>query len=163
MADLPLLDLHAAGVIPDANPNLADGCWTGWSGRQCSVWNQDRSAAQGSPNHSVADSPRGNGHRSPGPLHGEHPACSRVVGGAVIPGGWVSERLRMDRAAVKLVRNLIEKRRVIPPICRGGWAPTQVGGSSPVSRRNGFSARSGLRRDLLNSSTSVRVEKKEMT
>ncbi|PYS96832.1 MAG: protease [Acidobacteria bacterium] len=72
-------------------------------------------------------------------------AGSEDFAGVVIPGGWAPDRLRQDPAVLKLVRDLMEKRRVVAAICHAGW----VLASADVVRGRRLTCYQAIRDDMV--------------
>lgn len=39
----------------------------------------------------------------------------------IIPGGWAPDKIRMNEAALEIVRQAVKSERVVAAICHGGW------------------------------------------
>jgi len=72
-------------------------------------------------------------------------ARSEDFAGVVIPGGWAPDRLRQDPAVLKLVRDLVERRRVVAAICHAGW----VLASADVVRGRRLTCYQAIRDDMV--------------
>jgi protease I len=71
--------------------------------------------------------------------------------GVVIPGGWAPDRLRQDRAVLKLVRDLFETKRVVAAICHAGWVLASAG----VARGRRLTCYQAIRDDLVHAGAEV--------
>ena len=47
--------------------------------------------------------------------------------GLVVPGGFMPDRLRRERAVLELVRQFDAARKLIAAVCHGGWIPISAG------------------------------------
>ena len=65
--------------------------------------------------------------------------------GVVIPGGWAPDRLRQDRAVLKLVRELFEAKRVVAAICHDGWVLASAG----IAKGRKLTAYKAIRDDMI--------------
>ena len=50
-------------------------------------------------------------------------ARSADFAGLLIPGGFMPDKLRRDRAVLRLVRDFAEAGKLVAAICHGGWIP----------------------------------------
>ncbi len=65
--------------------------------------------------------------------------------GVIVPGGWAPDRLRQDKAVLKLVKDLFEARKVVAAICHAGWVLASAG----VVRGRKLTAYKAIRDDLI--------------
>ena len=49
------------------------------------------------------------------------------LAGVVIPGGWAPDKLRQDEGVLRLVRGVMERKRVVAAICHAGWVLASAG------------------------------------
>lgn len=47
--------------------------------------------------------------------------------GVVCPGGWSPDKLRRDPNVLQLVREFVEREKLVAAICHGGWIPASAG------------------------------------
>ncbi|RMF07335.1 type 1 glutamine amidotransferase [Candidatus Woesearchaeota archaeon] len=45
----------------------------------------------------------------------------------VIPGGWAPDFMRLDKEALRIVREMNEKNKIIAAICHAGWVLSSAG------------------------------------
>jgi protease I len=67
-------------------------------------------------------------------------------GGAVIPGGFMPDKLRRDPCVLELVRQFDSSSKLIAAICHGGWVPISAG----VYRGVRVTGSLGIKDDLVN-------------
>lgn len=72
-------------------------------------------------------------------------AASAEFKGVVIPGGWAPDRLRLDPAVLKLVRELFEAGKVVAAICHAGWVLASAG----VAKGRKLTAYKAIRDDMV--------------
>ena len=65
--------------------------------------------------------------------------------GVVVPGGWAPDRLRQDRAVLRLVKDLFDRKRVVASICHGGWVLASAG----VVRGKRLTSYQAIRDDMI--------------
>jgi len=39
----------------------------------------------------------------------------------IVPGGWAPDKIRMNEAALEIVRQAVKSERIVAAICHGGW------------------------------------------
>jgi protease I len=66
--------------------------------------------------------------------------------GVVVPGGFMPDKLRRDRAVLQLVRDFAEAGKLVAAICHGGWIPISAG----VYRGVRVTGSLGIKDDLVN-------------
>jgi len=72
-------------------------------------------------------------------------ASSGDFKGVIIPGGWAPDRLRLDPAVLKLVRELFDSGRVVAAICHAGWVLASAG----VAKGKKLTAYKAIRDDMI--------------
>lgn len=68
----------------------------------------------------------------------------------VVPGGWAPDKIRMDVAALQIIRAHMEAGAVVAAICHAGW----VLASADVVRGRRVTAYQAIRDDLINAGAS---------
>jgi protease I len=63
----------------------------------------------------------------------------------VVPGGWAPDKIRMNAAALQIVKKAAEKGRVVAAICHGGW----VLASADVVRGKKVTSYPAIKDDLI--------------
>lgn len=63
----------------------------------------------------------------------------------VVPGGWAPDKIRMNEAALDIVRNTVKNRGVVSAICHGGW----VLASADVVNGKKVTSYSAIKHDLI--------------
>lgn len=71
---------------------------------------------------------------------------SKEYAAVVIPGGFAPDKIRMNDAALKFVRQMHENKKIVAAICHGGWVPISAG-IIKGKRVTGYRA---IRDDLVN-------------
>jgi protease I len=66
--------------------------------------------------------------------------------GIVAPGGWAPDRIRRDRHALQLVRDVHESGKLVATICHGPWVLISAG----IVRGRRLTSTVGIRDDLVN-------------
>lgn len=64
----------------------------------------------------------------------------------VIPGGWAPDKIRMNEAALKLVKDSMKQREIVASICHGGW----VLASADVVKGRTLTSYRAIRDDMIN-------------
>ena len=86
-------------------------------------------------------------HGYPCPVDGhvrEFPADTLV--GILAPGGWAPDKIRRDRDALRLVREVHEAGRMVATICHGPWILISAG----IVRGRKLTSTVGIRDDVVN-------------
>lgn len=68
----------------------------------------------------------------------------------VVPGGWAPDKIRMDAAALKIVRETLSHDGVVAAICHGGW----VIASADVVRGKKVTSFKAIKDDLIHAGAS---------
>lgn len=66
--------------------------------------------------------------------------------GLVVPGGFMPDKLRRDRAVLDLVRDFANASKLVAAICHGGWIPISAGVYDGVRVTGSL----GIKDDLVN-------------
>jgi protease I len=70
----------------------------------------------------------------------------RHLDGAVIPGGWMPDKLRRDPLVLAIVRELSAAGKLVAAICHGGWIPISAG----IYKGVRVTGSPGIKDDLVN-------------